>query len=322
MINDIEFDEYSGEEEMEEFVPMEEEEPDILFENVYTDRDENITFEQVEYTENPSLEQTSVMSQSCSYPIQPLTPTLVFIVPYRDREPHRKMFESTMKTALLTAPPHKILYLHQKDNRNFNRGAMKNVGFLAVKSMYPTDYQNITLVFNDVDTMPAKDTHLNYETSRGIIKHFYGFDFTLGGIVSITAGDFERVNGFPNFWAWGYEDNLLQMRAKNHGIVIDRSQFYKIGDPHLVHLIDTPIREVNHTEFDRFLQNTTEGINSIIDFKYEVNDETGFIDVLNFNTTVEEQLDKRTNYDLRLGPAPFKDIALRKRRAPLMKMHF
>jgi len=255
--------------------------------------------------------------------VKPLTPTLVFIVPYRNREPHRKMFESTMKTVLLTAPPHKIFYLHQKDNRSFNRGAMKNIGFLAVKSMYPTDYQNITLVFNDVDTMPAKGTHLNYETSRGVIKHFYGFDYTLGGIVSITAGDFEHLNGFPNFWAWGYEDNLLQTRANNHGIVIDRSQFYKIADPHLVHLVDTPVREVNRSEFDRFLQNTTEGINSIRDLKYEVNDETGFVDVLQFNTTAEERLEKRKNYDLRNGPAPFKDfVARRGRQAPLMRMHF
>jgi hypothetical protein len=170
--------------------------------------------------------------------------------------------------------------------------------------------------------MPAKGTHLNYETSRGVIKHFYGFDYTLGGIVSITAGDFERINGFPNFWSWGYEDNLLQTRAKNHGIVIDRSQFYKISDPNLIHLVDTPLREVNRSEFDRFLQNTTEGINSILDLKYLVNDETGFVDVLQFNTTVEEQLDKRTNYDLRNGPAPFKDFVARGRQAPRMKMHF
>jgi hypothetical protein len=80
---------------------------------------------------------------------------------------------------------------------------------------------------------------------------------------------------------------------------------------------------VNRTEFDRFLQNTTEGIDSIRDLKYEVDEETGYIDVLWFNTTVEEQLNKRTSYDLRTGPYPFKvEKKTNVRRAPLMKMHF
>jgi hypothetical protein len=191
-----------------------------------------------------------------------------------------------------------------------------------MKEKYPNDYQNITLVFNDVDTMPAKDTILNYQTSRGTIKHFYGFEHTLGGIVSINAGDFEMLNGFPNLWAWGYEDNMLQTRAKNAGIVIDRSVFYKIFDSHIIQLIDTPMRTVNRAEFDRFLQNTKEGINSIKDLNYKVNAETGFIDVLQFNTTVEEALGKRSEYDLRNGPSPFKDFIIRNRRSPSMKMHF
>ena len=250
------------------------------------------------------------------------TPTLVFIVPYRDREKHYKLFSSAMKDILVNAPPYKIFYVNQKDTRGFNRGAMKNIGFLAVKNMYPNDYQNITLIFNDIDTMPSKDTILNYETTRGVIKHFYGFDHTLGGIVSINASDFEKLNGFPNFWGWGYEDNLLQTRAKNAGIVIDRSVFYKIFDSHIIHLSDTSMRTVNRADFDRFLQNTNEGIHCINGLNYTVNNETGFIDVLQFNTTVQEVLEKRSEYDLRNGPVPFKDIVMRNRRIPRMKMHF
>ena len=249
-------------------------------------------------------------------------PTLIFIVPYRDRESHYKIFASTMKTALENAPSYKIFYLHQTDSRNFNRGAMKNIGFLAVKQMYPSDYQNITLVFNDVDTMPAKDTVLDYKTTPNVIKHFYGFDYTLGGIVSILASDFERLNGFPNFWAWGFEDNLIQTRAQKCGMVIDRSVFYKIGDPRITQLTDTIIREVNRTEYDRFLQNTTEGIDSIRGLKYEVKEETGVIDVLQFNTTVQENTATRYAYDLRNGPAPFNNHDQKNRRIPRMKMHF
>lgn len=299
-----------------EDVPVE---PEVKLDEIYAKKTD-VLVEEFPHakSENISVEISEVQEPTP----ESKTPTLVFIVPYRDREKHYKLFSSAMKDALVNAPPYKIFYVNQKDTRGFNRGAMKNIGFLAVKNMYPTDYQNITLVFNDIDTMPSKDTILNYETKRGVIKHFYGFDHTLGGIVSILASDFEILNGFPNFWAWGYEDNLLQSRANNAGIVIDRSLFYKIHDSHIIHLTDTPMRTVNRAEFDRFLQNTKEGIDSIKDLNYNVNDETGFIDVLQFNTTVQETLEKRSEYDLRNGPVPFKEFIMKNRRAPRMKMHF
>lgn len=249
-------------------------------------------------------------------------PKLIFIVPYRDRESHYKIFDAHMKNYLQSsAVSHKILYIHQTDKRGFNRGAMKNVGYLAVRNAYPEDYKNITLVFNDVDTMPANETDISYETSPGIIKHFYGFEHTLGGIVSINAYDFERLNGFPNFWAWGYEDNLLQIRADTAGIIIDRSVFYKIHDPRIIHIVDTPIRQVNSSEFDRFLEGTKEGISSINNLYYETNEETGFVNVITFETSAQEIVAKRTDYDLRNGPMPFKNPMTNKRR-PRMRMHF
>lgn len=249
-------------------------------------------------------------------------PTLVFIVPYRDRKAHYNIFAENMKMFLRNAPPYKIFYLHQTDTRSFNRGAMKNIGFLVVKKLYPDDYKNITLVFNDIDTMPTKDAAIKYETERGTIKHFYGFDYTLGGIVSINAGDFELLNGFPNFWAWGFEDNMLQNRAKLLGIKIDRSVFYKIMDPKIIHLTDTFIREVNRAEYDRFLENTMEGVNSINNLEYNIKFDTGFVDVTKFETTAKEILEKRMDYDVRNGPAPFKDHSAKKRSVPKMKMIF
>ena len=289
-------------------------EPEVKLEDIYSTHtdDENITVE---------INELRASSQSTPVAL-PTVPTLVFIVPYRDREAHYKIFSSTMKEVLLNVPPSQIFYINQRDSRGFNRGAMKNIGFLAVKNMYPNDYQNITLVFNDVDTMPSKEIVLNYVTTRGIIKHFYGFENTLGGIVSVNAGDFEKINGFPNFWAWGYEDNLLQQRAINAGIKIDRSVFYKIFDPCIIHLTDSPLRTVNRAEFDRYLQHTKEGIHSITDLQYTIRDDnTGFVDVLDFNTTTPEIVEKRSEYDLRNGPAPFKDLFM-KRRIPFMRMHF
>ena len=47
----------------------------------------------------------------------------------------------------------------------FNRGATKNIGFLAMK--YPDTYKQITFVFNDVDTIPNKKNLFNYKTRKG-----------------------------------------------------------------------------------------------------------------------------------------------------------
>jgi hypothetical protein len=228
-----------------------------------------------------------------------------------------------MKVILEDMPPssYKILYLHQKDEREFNRGAMKNIGFITVKNMYPNDYQNITLVFNDIDIMPYTKNFLNYFTTPGTVKHYYGFKFTLGGIVSINAADFEKINGFPNFWAWGYEDNLLQTRVLKAGITIDRTQFYPILDPNMLHFSEGITRNINRTEYDLYQSNTLEGIHSITNIQQTYNETTGFVDISYFYTPREENKAFTQNYDLRNGAAPFKPaISAPSRRKPAMGM--
>jgi hypothetical protein len=158
-----------------------------------------------------------------------MIPEIVFIVPYRDRAPHKKVFECVMPT-ILEDENYKIFFMHQKDTRPFNRGAMKNIGFTYVKETYPDDYLNITIVFHDIDFLSYYKNQFNYKTQKNIVKHFFGYTWTLGGIVSINAGDFEKINGFPNIWTWGMEDNILQKRCIVEGISIDRSVFYKGGD--------------------------------------------------------------------------------------------
>ena len=217
--------------------------------------------------------------------VKPIVPSIIFIVPYRDRQKQYEFFAKHMKMVLedYDESSYKILYIHQQDNREFNRGAIKNIGFITVKNMYPNDYSDITLVFNDVDTMPYTKNFLDYKTTHGIVKHFYGFQFTLGGIVSITAGDFEKVNGFPNFWAWGYEDNMLQSRILKAGITIDRSHFYNILDPNILHFPEGITRNINRTEYDAFRADTTEGVNSIQNIVSQYDEATGFVNVSTFD---------------------------------------
>ena len=167
---------------------------------------------------------------------------IIFIIPYRNRKYHKIHFIKYMEYILEDITDYEILFVNQNDGRLFNRGAMKNFGFKYVKDKYPKTYTNITLVFNDIDTIPAEKGLLNYETRHGVIKHFYGFDFCLGGIFSIKAGDFEKINGFPNYWTWGLEDNTIHYRAKTYNILIDRSVFYKIGSMEIIHSVDELIK--------------------------------------------------------------------------------
>lgn len=138
-------------------------------------------------------------------------PELIFIVPYRDRKSQMTVFMNHMKW-LLQDKSYEIIISHQDDKRFFNRGAMKNLGFMYAKEKYPYDYKNITFVFHDIDCLVSGKQMTDFQTIKGQIKHIFGFKQTLGGIFSIKGSDFELTNGFPCIWNWGYEDNALRVR--------------------------------------------------------------------------------------------------------------
>ena len=164
-------------------------------------------------------------------------PKRIFIVPYRNRAQHKFFFSKYMSFILEDKDDYEIFFSHQCDARTFNRGAVKNIGFIAARNKYPEHYKDITFIFNDVDTIPFNKI-FNYETNHGVVKHYYVFKYALGGIVVIKGSDFERTNGFPCFWGWGMEDNVLQKRCERMGIKIDRSVFYNIGSPEILQLFD------------------------------------------------------------------------------------
>lgn len=238
-------------------------------------------------------------------------PKFVFIVPYRDREPHRVFFNTYIYKIMEDVPSEDwtFFFVHQNDKRPFNRGAMKNVGFLALKNTYPNDYKNIIFIFNDVDTLPYTKNILNFHTDFGVIKHFYGFHFALGGIFSIRGADFERINGFPNYWAWGGEDNLIHERAKQNGLVIDRSNFYTIGNMNILQFADGLKRLICRDELaTSIMPNNVDGLSKITALNYMIYNDTHMIDVSSFNTYIsylqlhfeEQTLDKVSK--LRVSP--------------------
>jgi hypothetical protein len=217
-------------------------------------------------------------------------PKYVFIVPYRDREPHRVFFSTYIYKVMEDIAPEDWMFyfVHQNDKRPFNRGAMKNIGFLALKSLYPNDYKNIIFIFNDIDTLPYDKNVLNYHTDYGVIKHFYGFHFALGGIFSVRGVDFERINGFPNYWAWGGEDNLIHERAKQYGLVIDRSNFFTIGNMKILQFADGFKRLICRDELaTSIMPHNLDGLTKISNMTHVIYDDTHMIDVTWFDTYID-----------------------------------
>lgn len=247
-------------------------------------------------------------------------PKIIFIVPYRNRIQH-KFFFSTYLTSILSLSEYKdsyeIYFSHQCDKRSFNRGATKNIGFLAIKKKYPEHYKDITIVFNDIDTIPFSNI-LNYQTTAGIVKHFYGFEYALGGIVAITGSDFEMINGYPSFWGWGLEDSVLQKRCIEANLIIDREQFYPIGSPDILHLFDgvsrlinqkDPIRANNDASLDGhksianlYFTIDSESKNPLDNIHVVTSDKIFVINIASFTTSTKFDNSNFYKYDLRNDP--------------------
>jgi hypothetical protein len=243
-----------------------------------------------------------------------IVPKRVFIVPYRNRIQHKFFFSKYMSFILEDEDDYEIYFSHQCDPRTFNRGATRNIGFLAVKEKYPNDYKNITFIFNDIDTIPFTKI-FEYETNHGTVKHYYGYKHALGGIVVIKGNDFERINGYPCYWGWGMEDNALQKRCEWAKITIDRSQFYEIGNPQILQLFDGITRIINKKDPLRMSQdNGVDGIKTISQLQYKLdyksdnsndniftvhNDRIFYINIQTFLTYVKFENDVYYNYDLR-----------------------
>jgi hypothetical protein len=238
-------------------------------------------------------------------PVAASVPKLIFVVPYRDRINQYHFYIRHMKTFILEDYPeedYQILIVHQTDNRGFNRGAMKNIGFKYIKDVYPDDYKNMTLVFNDIDIAPINKNLINYETVPGTIKHFYGYDHALGGLFSINAHDFEKINGFPNYWGWGFEDNIINIRALNTKLKIDRSEFYPILDKNFFFIYDKDVRDANKSDMKRAVNNVHEGIDTIYNLNYRYNKDSSLLDVITFDNYYGENPNTRFTYSLNNDP--------------------
>lgn len=117
---------------------------------------------------------------------------------------------------------HIYIVEQSNDGRKFNRGKLLNIGFDYAKRTRPHD----VFIFHDVDLLPADDLGSWYARFPRRPIHiarcwdrYSNNPKYFGGIVSFSASDMRRINGYPNtFWGWGGEDDEMQKRCERLGI--------------------------------------------------------------------------------------------------------
>jgi hypothetical protein len=166
----------------------------------------------------------------------------IFIVPYRNRAGQLNVFLNHMKYLLedISQNKYRIYIVHQADSRPFNRGAMRNIGFLEGKKEFPDTYKEIDFVFHDLDNLVGKKNLVEFTTKNNEVNHIYGNyqENNLGGIFVMKGADYEKSGGYPNFWGWGSEDELLGYRCRDANLTIVRNMF-SLKDTRMVHLDHT-----------------------------------------------------------------------------------
>ena len=150
---------------------------------------------------------------------------LAIVVPYRDRPDHLSRFLPHMsayfeRDKLDCAIRYSIHIVEQMGTATFNRGAVKNAGFLLARAN--ADY----VCFHDVDYLPIWADYSFARRPTRLIWH--GLDpepdraAFLGGVVALSVADVERINGYSNdYWEWGYEDDDLRERCRRAGLEIE-----------------------------------------------------------------------------------------------------
>ena len=141
-------------------------------------------------------------------------------VPYRNREAHLQEFIPQVGKYLEDQGIDYCMYFaHQKDEKLFNRGAMKNI---AAKVAFEEgcDY----IVWHDIDMIPEEGGGADYsypeEFPVHIATNISQMDYKLkyfeyfGGAVVFTREQVEKTNGYSNeYWDWGSEDDDLFWRC-------------------------------------------------------------------------------------------------------------
>lgn len=153
-------------------------------------------------------------------------PRLNIVVPYRDREAHMREFLPHMRAYFARDKqdrniPYRVTIVEQEKGLPFNRGALKNIGFLLAEADYTC--------FHDIDYLPLWADYSWTDRPTGIVwfgaetrpvapgrspvRVGHDMNIFFGGALLVPNDLFRQVNGYSNdYWGWGYEDMDLMRR--------------------------------------------------------------------------------------------------------------
>jgi len=147
---------------------------------------------------------------------------IAIVVPYRNREGHRGVFEMHMKRYFENHFPNDVFHLwivEQANDEAFNRAWLANVGFTEAMK-FRKDWRCV--VFHDIDLVPQPGvpyTECPLPIQLGSeLQHFnWGVPYATfaGGIVSMAPKHWNQINGYSNdYVGWGGEDDDLYHRLR------------------------------------------------------------------------------------------------------------
>ncbi len=152
-----------------------------------------------------------------------------FIIPYRNRKENLDEFIRRFSEIMKKNPELDMEFyiIHQMNAEEFNRGALNNIGFLEVCKTRPDGL----FIFHDVDIYPMYWGSIKYDIHKNTVGHPVGSRNTnLGNICCFWKEEFEKVNGFPNYYGWGIEDVTIMYRVNKYNIPIDEINIVSTDD--------------------------------------------------------------------------------------------
>ncbi|TWA62029.1 galactosyltransferase-like protein [Azospirillum brasilense] len=157
---------------------------------------------------------------------------LHIVVPYRDRAAHLRDFVPRVGAYFATlADPidYRVTIVEQEAGLPFNRGAIKNVGFLLGEAesgytcLHDIDYLPVDADYSWVDR-PTPILSFGAERrpvapGRSDQTVTTDLESTMGGVLLMPNDVFRRIDGYSNaYWGWGYEDFDLSLRIRSRRI--------------------------------------------------------------------------------------------------------
>jgi len=154
--------------------------------------------------------------------------SVAIIIPFRNREPHLKVFLAYIHPILMRQNIHyRVFVVSQDDANDFNRAMLFNVGYAESVKLFDWD----CFIFHDVDLLPEDDRNLytcpemprHMSVAVDKFKYRLPYKDIFGGVSALSKEHFKQVNGFSNqFWGWGGEDDDMSLRVRDNGLKITR----------------------------------------------------------------------------------------------------